>query len=301
VANQRHKAYGAILSGNGTMPTDRGFTGQIRDGSDARTNWEFNFFHSRCYNLAIGAFVQPDTIVPNPKDPQVLHRYAYALNNPLRLVDPSGHDPMDPGWVANYEAAHDGRAPTEQDWEDRQFSLANPGTGSGGAWTGADWETYSQVRGILGPRLLSEIGKGHSPGIWEELASADLVLNAHKPVEDITAVAGPDGTEIYVGGTVPGKADAWTWGNMIIINQGYVQSHSANDLRALIAHEYTHVLQYRALGFTFVPDYVWSGIGAVKSGRGFGSSANAFEMPAYEIQHIYEANPWLPAPWDFPD
>ena len=35
--------------------------------------------------------MQPDTIVPDAKNPQALNRYAYGLNNPLRYVDPSGY------------------------------------------------------------------------------------------------------------------------------------------------------------------------------------------------------------------
>ena len=35
--------------------------------------------------------VQPDTIVPNPGDPQSLNRYSYVGNRPTTYVDPSGH------------------------------------------------------------------------------------------------------------------------------------------------------------------------------------------------------------------
>ena len=38
-----------------------------------------------------GQFLQPDTIVPNVMDPQSWNRYAYALNNPVRYTDPTGH------------------------------------------------------------------------------------------------------------------------------------------------------------------------------------------------------------------
>ena len=40
----------------------------------------------------IGRFTSPDTIVPNPAYPQSLNRYSYCLNNPLRWIDPSGHE-----------------------------------------------------------------------------------------------------------------------------------------------------------------------------------------------------------------
>jgi len=42
----------------------------------------------------LNRFVSPDTIVPNPANPQSLNRYSYVYNNPLLYTDPSGHDPL---------------------------------------------------------------------------------------------------------------------------------------------------------------------------------------------------------------
>jgi len=36
----------------------------------------------------------PDTIVPDPGNPQALNRYSYVLNNPVRFVDSDGHFPL---------------------------------------------------------------------------------------------------------------------------------------------------------------------------------------------------------------
>lgn len=41
--------------------------------------------------LNTNRFLTPDTIVPDPKNPQQYNRYSYTLNNPLNLIDPSGH------------------------------------------------------------------------------------------------------------------------------------------------------------------------------------------------------------------
>ena len=38
----------------------------------------------------LGRFTQPDTIVPEPGNPQALNRYSYVLNNPARYTDPTG-------------------------------------------------------------------------------------------------------------------------------------------------------------------------------------------------------------------
>ncbi len=46
---------------------------------------------TRYYDPTLGRFIQPDTIVPDPGDPQSLNRYSYAGNNPVRYTDPSGH------------------------------------------------------------------------------------------------------------------------------------------------------------------------------------------------------------------
>jgi hypothetical protein len=55
------------------------------------------YYGARYYDATLGRFVQADTVVPNPGNPQDLNRYAYVRNNPLRYVDPSGHDAWDPG------------------------------------------------------------------------------------------------------------------------------------------------------------------------------------------------------------
>jgi len=48
-------------------------------------------FVARYYDATIGRFISPDTIVPNPANPQSLNRYSYCLNNPLKYIDPTGH------------------------------------------------------------------------------------------------------------------------------------------------------------------------------------------------------------------
>ncbi len=70
----------------GTLPTDYTFTGQKLDASSG-----LMYYGARYYDAAIGRFVQPDSIISEPLNPQSLNRYAYTLNNPVRYRDPSGH------------------------------------------------------------------------------------------------------------------------------------------------------------------------------------------------------------------
>lgn len=66
-------------------PTDKLFTGQRLDSTG------LYYYGARYYDPSIGRVISPDTIVPNPANPQSLNRYSYCLNNPLKYIDPSGH------------------------------------------------------------------------------------------------------------------------------------------------------------------------------------------------------------------
>jgi RHS repeat-associated protein len=68
------------------MPTSYKFTGQRLDDSTG-----LYYYGARYYDAVIGRFVQADTIVPNPGNPQSLNRYSYVNNNPLKYTDPTGH------------------------------------------------------------------------------------------------------------------------------------------------------------------------------------------------------------------
>lgn len=51
-------------------------------------------YKARYYDPVIGRFIQADTIVPEPGNPQALNRYAYVYGNPLGYQDPDGHNPL---------------------------------------------------------------------------------------------------------------------------------------------------------------------------------------------------------------
>ena len=59
-------------------------------GKELDTSSNLYFYESRYYHPVFGRFASPDTIVPNPRDPQSLNRYSYVRNNPLKYTDPTG-------------------------------------------------------------------------------------------------------------------------------------------------------------------------------------------------------------------
>jgi RHS repeat-associated protein len=86
VGELRYYAYGGTRYTSGTTPASRRFTGQIEDATIG-----LYFYNARYYDPALGRFVQADSIVPAPGDPQSLNRYSYCLGNPVKYTDPTGH------------------------------------------------------------------------------------------------------------------------------------------------------------------------------------------------------------------
>ena len=85
------------------------FTGKERDAESG-----LDYFGARYYGSSLGRFMQSDEFPGGPvdlfetddpssqalpyadiKDPQSLNKYSYTYNNPLRYVDPDGHDAWD--------------------------------------------------------------------------------------------------------------------------------------------------------------------------------------------------------------
>ncbi len=54
------------------------------------------YYNARYYDPALGMFVSPDTLIPNPGQVVDYNRYAYARLNPMGFNDPTGHWPESP-------------------------------------------------------------------------------------------------------------------------------------------------------------------------------------------------------------
>ncbi|MGO4571652.1 RHS repeat-associated core domain-containing protein, partial [Microvirga sp. 2TAF3] len=87
LARTVHRAYGdrLVLSGAEALDT-HGYLGEREDGELGLI-----YLNARYYDPKAGRFLSPDSL--DPVLPGVgTNRYAYALNNPVNLKDPGGHD-----------------------------------------------------------------------------------------------------------------------------------------------------------------------------------------------------------------
>ncbi len=71
----------------GATATSHKFTGKERDSESGLDN-----FGARYDSSSMGRFMTPDPLLNSgrPWEPQSWNRYAYALNNPLNIIDPTG-------------------------------------------------------------------------------------------------------------------------------------------------------------------------------------------------------------------
>jgi RHS repeat-associated protein len=168
----KYLPFGSTRSSTGALPTDREFTGQILDQTG------LYYYNARYYDPAIGRFISPDTIIPHFGDSQSLNRYSYCRNNPLKYIDPSGHDDQD----------GDGYDDDTGDYTGTGYVYHT--TSSSPVMTSSDSEispdkattivlapvSFSAYR----PNLFSSFSGGHTGGI---LVSS-IVINAHVRIED---------------------------------------------------------------------------------------------------------------------
>ena len=120
-AELRYKPYGDTRYNGGGQKTNYRFTGQRWDQGHG-----LYWYNSRWFDPLVGRFMQADSIVPDPGNPQALNRYSYVRNNPLKYTDPTGH--------VFIEGTGGGGGYGTPWWEnnrakDRPFSIRNIGPG----------------------------------------------------------------------------------------------------------------------------------------------------------------------------
>ena len=82
------RPFGADAEVRGALPQQHKYTDQEQDDTG------LYYYGARYYDAGLGRFMSADTILPNVYDTQLLNRFTYVKNNPLVLIDPTGHNPL---------------------------------------------------------------------------------------------------------------------------------------------------------------------------------------------------------------
>lgn len=199
-------------------------------------------FTSRCSRSYLNHFISPDPIIPDPADPQSWNRYAYVKNNPLKYVDPSGHQ----GCAANNQAC----------WDSRWYRAHGYQQDSGGNWQlggDAQFDDFEILTDVLAENGISLRGGD----TWH---SRDLSLVGQGAVALSNKVGGPDKLNSLLGAnTVTIGRDhiskGWCGSNTgcqfasnITFYDPLFQSSDEDFIRGLAVHELAHVIDFASVG-----------------------------------------------------
>ncbi len=86
-----YDVWGSPRHVDGSARTTHGFV-----GAESEEASDLVFLGARYYDPQLPQFLSPDTILPDPYTPQTLNTYAFAMNDPATLIDPTGHSPENP-------------------------------------------------------------------------------------------------------------------------------------------------------------------------------------------------------------
>ena len=142
--NTFYSPFGEILSGGKTSRFDS-------EGKEFDSVTQLYDFHFRMYNPQRPPFEQPDTLIQNVYDPQLLNHYAFERNSPFKYTDPTGHFVFYYGEVGSVGF---GTGAQGAFGNVISFSLAN----------GLQYGTYQRYgAGIMSPTASVSVEAGFSP------------------------------------------------------------------------------------------------------------------------------------------
>ena len=92
VQHHEYSAYGRdrFTESSSAFLLSHRYTSQVLDEDTG-----LYYYNARYYDPELARFIQPDTVIPDPWNPQSYNRYSYVYNNPLKYVDPTGHEAVD--------------------------------------------------------------------------------------------------------------------------------------------------------------------------------------------------------------
>ncbi len=143
---------------------DRGYTGQ-----EHLTQFGIINLNGRLYDPLMGRMMEPDPLIIGENNSQGYNRYSYALNNPLKYTDPTGHDPILVAaaigaavsaamYTANVALSEGGF----RNWDWGQFATGTLVGGMSGAATAGIGELFGPVlnaSGALANGVMGEVAR----------------------------------------------------------------------------------------------------------------------------------------------
>ena len=90
VKSYDYDEFGVTTASGGTFFNEVTFTGSVADASGLL------YMNARYYNPTTARFLSQDTYTGSASVPWTQHLYAYCNNNPVNMVDPTGHAPVGP-------------------------------------------------------------------------------------------------------------------------------------------------------------------------------------------------------------
>ena len=161
---------------------EKQFTGHERDSGT------LDYMHARYYSPQMGRFLSVDPGGWNPSRPQSWNRYAYAINNPIRYIDPDGRDFYDiiegvaNGWSSSNLANLNRVEPRNLDYQRGQT------VGDALAFATGTIESVIGVNALLGGGSTTVLSGGTLAPVTGTVAAGGLVAAIHGSLTTVNAL-----------------------------------------------------------------------------------------------------------------